>query len=228
MDLKDFIAVRRAYSVARQSQAPSTRITFEELALLAYLSRSKSPNGEKTSELARYQNVLRPTMTHRTGHLAQAGFITRVPGVQDHRNICCQLSATGENYLCALGEELLHQLKADKSLKLASLDELEDYVIAVGRINVVAASMVLLALVDKGGQMQNMNELVSQLGLVQPTVSMAVASLVQNGQVARVKSEEGSARSRQLILLDAGRQEVAQLLGDIAELNIHESRGIYG
>ena len=228
MELKDFIAIRRAYNVVRLSYAPSARITFEELALLAYLSRSKVATGVKTSDLAAYQHVLRPTMTHRTTHLATAGYIQRMPGVQDHRNICCFLRPEGKKFLESLENDLLVQLALDQVLVVDTNDDVRDYVIAVGRMSVTASCMVQLALAEAGGRMDSMSELVYKLGLVQPTVSMAVSALVEEGKITRDKPGSVPQRSNPLTLSAYGREKLEPVYSTINDLNINASRGIYG
>ena len=69
------MSIRRAYNLVRQSVEPSRRLTFEGFSILCHLEVSEVP--VKTSDIADYQGALRPTMTHRTNHLAELGFIDR-------------------------------------------------------------------------------------------------------------------------------------------------------
>ena len=68
MELREFMSVRRAYNLVRQETDTSRRLTFEEFAILCRLDIVNEPM--KTSAIAEYQGALRPTMTHRTNHLA--------------------------------------------------------------------------------------------------------------------------------------------------------------
>ena len=78
MDLKEFMSVRRAYNAVRQSVPSEGRLTFEEFAILCRLDFAGVPM--KTSDIAEYQGALRPTMTHRTNHLAALGLNDRSEG----------------------------------------------------------------------------------------------------------------------------------------------------
>ena len=96
MDLKEFMSVRRAYNAVRQSVPSEGRLTFEEFAILCRLDFTGAPM--KTSDIAEYQGALRPTMTHRTNHLAGLGLIDRSEGENDRRNVVCSISEEGRQY----------------------------------------------------------------------------------------------------------------------------------
>ena len=63
MDIRECLAVRRAYGNVRQSVPAKNRLTFEEFAILAKLA--EKDEAVLTSDIARWQNSLRPTMTRR-------------------------------------------------------------------------------------------------------------------------------------------------------------------
>ena len=68
MEVREYLAIRRAYNTIRQRCDADKRLTFSEFAIACRLSLS--PEGLRTSDIAEYQGCLRPTMTHRTKHLA--------------------------------------------------------------------------------------------------------------------------------------------------------------
>ena len=103
MDLKEFMSVRRAYNAVRQSVPSEGRLTFEEFAILCRLDFAGVPM--KTSDIAEYQGALRPTMTHRTNHLAALGLIDRSEGENDRRNVVCSISEEGRSEERRVGKE---------------------------------------------------------------------------------------------------------------------------
>ena len=90
MELREYMSIRRSYNLVRRSVPANRRLTFEEFAILCRLKVQDS--SIKTSEIAEYQGALRPTITHRTSHLAKLGFIHREEGSSDHRNVVCTLT----------------------------------------------------------------------------------------------------------------------------------------
>ena len=108
MDLKEFMSVRRAYSVVRQAVASDERLTFEEFAIICHLRELGEP--VKTSAIAEYQGALRPTMTHRTNHLEKLGLIERAEGTSDRRNVVCSVSEKGAERASALANRTLRKV----------------------------------------------------------------------------------------------------------------------
>ncbi|MBQ6395342.1 MAG: MarR family transcriptional regulator [Atopobiaceae bacterium] len=189
MEVREFISVRRAYNLIRQEVPSSSRLAFEEFAVLAHLSTQEHPL--KTSDLAVYQNVLRPTMTHRTNHLAKLGLIERTIGESDRRNVCCALSDAGREVLFSLAKRACSKIHVGQSLSRITADRLVKYADAMGGIYLTASDLILLALcVEKEGC--TVGSLVSTLGMLQPTVSMSVSNLVEQGLAQRRSTDRGN------------------------------------
>ena len=118
MELREYMSVRRAYNLVRQSMESNRRLTFEEFSILCKLDVAGEPI--KTSDIAEYQGALRPTMTHRTNHLARLGFIDRGEGVTDHRNIVCTISEDGRAFVRDLSQRTCARIPAGQPLARTS------------------------------------------------------------------------------------------------------------
>ena len=213
MDLKEYMSVRRAYNIVRQRVASDERLTFEEFAILCRLSAANEP--VKTSAIAEYQGALRPTMTHRTNHLAELGLIDRGEGPVDRRNVVCTISAQGSEYVARLADLTRAQISTGRSLSRTSSERICKYVDAMGSLFCKAGDLVLLGLYAAEKDSLTIMELVDALGLLQPTVSMSVSSLAERGLVERAH-ESGGMHTTNVSLTAAGR-EVASELGDKIE-----------
>lgn len=184
------MSVRRAYNVVRQDTVPVERLTFEEFAILCRLDFAGVPM--KTSDIAEYQGALRPTMTHRTNHLASLGLIERAEGEHDRRNVVCAISDAGRDRVERLSELTRAQIPSGRSLSRTSAERIRKYVDAMGSFFCKAGDLVLLGLRSLEGESATIMKLVDALGLLQPTVSMSVASLADRGLVVRERSATGA------------------------------------
>lgn len=189
MDLREFMSVRRAYNVVRQKIDSAERLTFEEFAILCRLQVADAPI--KTSSIAEYQGALRPTMTHRTNHLASLGYINRGEGEVDRRNVVCSISDEGIEAVTRLSTLTRSQIATGKSLSRTSPERICKYVDAMGSVFCKAGDLVLLGLYTAEGESLTIMQLVEALGLLQPTVSMSVSNLVDLGLVERAREEAG-------------------------------------
>ncbi len=183
MDLKEFMSVRRAYNIVRQMVDSKERLTFEEFAILCRLDVAGAP--VKTSAIAEYQGALRPTMTHRTNHLANLGLIVRTEGDVDRRNVVCSISDEGRAKVAHLSGLTRAQIPAGRPLSRTSADRIRKYVDAMGSLFCKAGDLVVLGIYASSGDTLTIMELVETLGLLQPTVSMSVSSLAEHGLVER-------------------------------------------
>lgn len=208
MDLREYMSVRRAYNVVRQSVASSERLTFEEFAILCRLDASEGPMN--TSSIAEYQGALRPTMTHRTNHLAGLGLIERAPGERDRRNVVCSISDLGRERVRELCGLTRAKIRSGRSLSRTSPERIEKYVDAMGSFFCNAGDLVLLGLLASEEGELTVMQLVDALGLLQPTVSMSVASLADDGLVVRERSASGGHTTR-VSLTDAGSEEALDI-----------------
>lgn len=212
MDLREFMSVRRAYNIVRQGCPSDERLTFEEYAILCRLDVADAPM--KTSAIAEYQGALRPTMTHRTNHLSHLGLIERAEGEADRRNVVCSISEEGRACVARLSELTRAQIPSGRSLSRTSAERIRKYVDAMGSFFCKAGDLVLLGLLSADGAPLTIMQLVDLLGLLQPTVSMSVASLVESGLVTRLHGA-GSARTTSVALTPEGGAAAGALAGRI-------------
>ena len=216
MELREYMSVRRAYNLVRQDTESDRRLTFEEFAILCRLDNSEEPI--KTSDIADYQGALRPTMTHRTNHLASLGLIDRGEGVVDRRNIVCSISEEGRDYAQQLSVQTRAFISTGQPLARTSPERLRRYVDAMGSVYCTAGELVLLALNMDPERPCAITQLVERLGLLQPTVSMSVGTLVGRGLVTRSRENTSSARSALILLTDEGRNRAESISARIAEI----------
>ena len=190
MDLKEYMSVRRAYNVVRQMVGSEERLTFEEFAIICHLCDAPEPL--KTSAIAEYQGALRPTMTHRTNHLEGLGLIERSEGSNDRRNVVCSVSERGRERAFELARMTCEQIPNGHALSRTTPQRLLKYVDAMGAFFCKAGDLVLLGLRSLEGEQVTIMRLVDVLGLLQPTVSMSVATLADLGLVSRDRSAAGA------------------------------------
>lgn len=132
VELREYISIRRSYNLVRQETPSSQRLTFEEFAILCKLEAEMSPL--KTSQIASYQGSLRPTMTHRTNHLACLGFIDRHEGAVDSRNVECTISSAGRECVDSLLRQTCDHIATGQPLSRTSPERLAMYVEAMGTV----------------------------------------------------------------------------------------------
>lgn len=222
MELREFMSVRCACNIVRQETPAAERLTFEELAILCHLYEA----GEelKTSEIADYQGVLRPTMTHRTNHLARLGLITRHEGTQDRRNVCCGISEKGIEVKDRLTREVCDHIQNGAPLHRSSPERICKFIDAMGTVFCMSGDLVLLALQMSGEDSLSVSQIVRTLGLLQPTVSMSVSSLVDNGLVERNRATPDATRTLQVSLLPAGKERALELADRVNQIVVRRTR----
>lgn len=208
MDLREYMSVRRAYNIVRQSVESKRRLTFEEFAILCRLDVANEP--VKTSAIAEYQSALRPTMTHRTNHLAGLGFIERGEGTKDRRNVVCTISDSGREEVARLSGLTRAQIPSGAALSRTSPERICKYVDAMGSVFCKAGDLVLLGIYAADSDSLTIMQLVDALGLLQPTVSMSVSSLCELGLVERTRESSGQ-HTTSVRLTEAGKQHVSEL-----------------
>ena len=206
MELKDYIAVRRAYNMVRQDTPKAERLTFEEFAIMCRLELAGK--GLRTSDIADYQSALRPTMTHRTNHLANLGLITRVEGTEDRRSVVCEISDAGRARVDDLSEACTKVLHSGSVLTRVTPDRIRRYADAMGALYIKASNLILIAMYETDSDSMRIGRIASALGLLQPTVSMSINALTAEQLVIR--------SGNILKLTDKGR-EVAKEIADAIE-----------
>ena len=138
-------------------------------------------------------------------------------GLADRRNIVCTISPAGGEEMRRLAELTKAQIMAGQPLSRTSVDRVCKYVDAMGSMYCTAGEMILLAVVESD-ESTTITTLVDKLGLLQPTVSMSVSSLVQNQLVMRESLPGSSSRSSLIRLTDQGRANAQELVDRIGAI----------
>lgn len=217
MEMRDYLSIRRAYNLVRQKVEPNKRINFSEFAILCRLSLTEKRM--RTSDIAEYQGCLRPTMTHRTKHLAELGFIDREKGDADRRNVVCVLTEAGHAEVQELCDETRKANVEAHPTSRITVDRMCRSIDVMGTINYMARDLVLLALDQTETGALTVGDLVDELGFLQPTISMSVMSLVEEGMVRRGRVGEESSSSF-VIITDEGKEEAARLAVPIEGMTV--------
>ena len=211
VDLREYMSVRRAYNLVRQSQPARDRLTFEEFAVLCRLQVAGEPL--KTSAIAEYQGALRPTMTHRTNHLEELGLISRGEGGRDRRNVVCAVTPKGALHVEEISSLTCKEILPGQPLSRTQPERIVKYVDALGSVFAKAGDLVLLAMYLEDSGPVTITGLVDELGLLQPTVSMSVSSLVAEGLIGR-----GPSRASGLSLTPQGSVRASEVAARIGEI----------
>lgn len=219
MELREYLAIRRAYNLVRQAMPTDERLTFVELAILCRLDVLDRPMN--TSEIAEYQGALRPTMTHRTKHLAELGLIERSKGSTDRRNVVCSITGEGKALIREIGAQVCTILRSGSVLTRTTPARIIHYVNAMGSLICMSSDLVILGIVQAPEGSSTVSDLVATLGLLQPTVSMSVSTLASEGLVYRLQGEEASTRSAGIALTEAGQAHADELIAGIRALVVH-------
>ncbi len=223
MELREYMSIRRAYNLVRKDTTPDRRLTFEEFAILAHLYKSSEP--VKVSQIASWQQVLRPTMTHRINHLAKRGLIERNGGESDRRTICCSISEEGIKVLNELSDATNSATTKGYALHNIGRDRMIYYIDASGSFFCSAGDLPLLGIKMLGGSVHAITELVECLGLLQPTVSMSVSNLVDEGLLVRNNVSNGkTTRTVDLVLTEAGEARAQELIDEISQIVVRRNR----
>lgn len=218
MELREYLAIRRAYNLVRQDLPSEQRLTFVELAILCRMD--VIGHAMNTSEIAEYQGALRPTMTHRTKHLAELGFMQRSKGSSDRRNVICEITDDGKEFVAGVIRRICDVLHAGTVLSRTAPKRIIRYVDAMGTFPCMSGDLVLLGIAQSAEAGCTVSELVATLGLLQPTVSMSVASLEGEGLVMRDHQNATSGRSVNIILTEQGSARTEALMEEISALVI--------
>jgi len=209
VELRDFLEMHRAYNLVRKESDAESRLTFEEFSILCRLGLLDEP--VRTSDIAIHQNALRPTMTHRTNRLAKLGLIDRAGSTEDKRIIICSISEEGEAFVKKTIGALHRHFHEDEALYRASSIRIRRVINAMGTLFCMAGDLVLLALNLEPNFAATVTRLVEITGFLQPTVSMAAASLVENELIWRDYAATKRSRSSKLVLTRKGKMRANRL-----------------
>lgn len=186
-----------------------------------------APEGLRTSEIAEYQGVLRPTMTHRTSHLASLGLIERTSGERDRRSVCCALSEHGLDELDRIVPLVCDKISTGMPMSRSTPQRMRHVLDAMGKVSLSSSDLVLLGVrtgVCGSGGPVSVGELVDGLGLLQPTVSMAVAALERSGDVVRPRTGEGRLASAGITLSEQGSERAGRLEARVSDVRVARPR----
>ncbi len=216
MELREYLSIRKAYNLVRQEMDAERRLTFVEFAILCRLNVLDRPMN--TSEIAEYQGALRPTMTHRTKHLSRLGLLRRSKGSSDRRNVVCEITESGLEFTVVVCRSVCDVLHSGSILSRTTPQRIYRYVDAMGGVSCMSGDLVLLGIAESGNAPCTISDLVSVLGLLQPTVSMSVASLEKDGMVYRERQGRAGRRSTDIRLTDQGERRARELTESIRAL----------
>lgn len=185
MRIRDYIAVRRAFNVVRQDLPRAGRITLEAMAILCVLDLLPEPMC--ASDIVAYQQSSPPTLSHRLNSLESLGYIARSATDRDRRCVTCSITPAGREVERSCCEQCHAVLARSGVLVHVSPERLRVYLAAMGRSHLSAGDLLLVYLRAADGEALRASEMMKGTGLLQPTVSMAIDSLVGRGLVRRVK-----------------------------------------
>ena len=218
MELREYLAIRRSYNLIRQQMSAKKRLTFVEFAILSRLR----VHGDvlNTSQIADYQGALRPTMTHRTKHLSDLELLERTQGSSDRRNVVCGLTELGASLVDEVCTRMCMLLRSGSVLSRTTPQRICRYVDAMGAVTCMSGELVLLGITMAPDGQASVSELVRGLGLLQPTVSMSISTLVEQGLAYRVITTGGSRLAR-VALTEEGNRRAGDLIFRIRQLVVH-------
>ena len=132
----------------------------------------------------------------------------------------CTITPKGTEVVWQLCERICDLLKRGQVLSRTTPRRVGRYIDAMGAAPYLSSDLVLLRLFSIEGQGSPINGLVNDLGLLQPTVSMSVGSLVEEGLVQR---EPGTRRMSNVMLTEAGAERAWELAEKIAEIVVRRN-----
>ena len=218
MDQGIFLDIRKCYSVVRQRTASSSRIIFDEFAILCILQRDKSLTASK---LAALQGISCPTMTHRGNRLCDLGYMTRQSCAEDRRKLKCTITRRGNTFVNKTLQAIIDLAPAESELAGYDSARLADAVIRSASVPMAADSLVMLCFAHLEYAPMTVMHIVEVTGMLQPTVSMALMRLETDGLVDRGKGASGATATRKesgCVLTKAGIAASKQILETVQEL----------
>lgn len=222
MDVREFMSVRRAVNKVCLEMSVKDRLIFQEVALLCHLKNS--PAEVSPSELARYEQALHPTMTHRLKRLKAMNLVESVDNPYDKRSQLYTLSDEGKTYLKKLLVEIESRIPLGDPLHTSGPARLAVNIDAMGRIPFSAEEAVLLAIYVANSNALTIMDVVYACALLQPTVSMAIQKLLETGKIERELVQSDSVRGAHLHITELGVQSVKELEREIEAIVVRRRR----
>lgn len=141
------------------------------------------------SELAQRQGVSRSAMSYRLKKLEAYGLIGCRLGAKDKRTTLYEITSVGEAQIKWTTEAMESLIGACEPLHRSPASRLACYVEAAGGVFCSAKELVLLCLFASKRPLY-LTQIQRRTGLIQPTCSISVRTLVEEKAVKRVLSKE--------------------------------------
>lgn len=199
MHIDEYLSIRRAYSLLRQQQARSERLSFEEFGMLCHLYSVREPQSAR--QLGELQNAMRPTAIHRINHLLALGLIERMASSEDKRVLLCSINDKGIQFVEHLVAGTKSNIPSHSSLGRTTNERIVKYVDTIAQVYHRAVEVMILVLYKAPKHQLNMGQLAFEMGAVQPAISMAVSMLEEKGWAVK---ENSAGQSIIVRLTDAG------------------------
>ncbi len=220
MEISQYLEIRRCFNGVRQETPSASRIIFDEFAILCTLHDNK---GLSATQIAKEQGISCPTMTHRGNHLTQLGYMTRTASSDDRRRLRCSLSRKGTTYVHRTAQSIIDGAPEGSSLRDMDIDALVALIAKMGTMPMSADALSLLCFAANGAASMPIMRIVETTSLLQPTVSMAVLRLEENGAIERAENAgEGGRRPMRrnsgCVLTEKGREMAQEIAEKVREL----------
>lgn len=220
MESNQYLEIRRCFNTIRQETASASRIIFDEFAILCTLHERK---GLSATQIAAEQGISCPTMTHRSSHLAQLGFMTRQASNDDRRRLRCMLTRKGSTYVHRTIQAIIDASNEEAGLKGMDPADLVPVVARMGSLPITADLLTLLCFAHAGVKSMPVMRIVEMTALLQPTVSMAVLRLEGSGCIERPDASptvgrRPMRRGSGCVLTELGAQMAAEIQEKVAQL----------
>lgn len=216
MELKEFLAIRSAFHAVNQHYHNEISLNIMEFSLLTFLARN--PKGVQISKLAKEQHTMRATLTHRISQLEKKNLCVRKKNPHDHRIVFCTITSQGIEIVERFCNRMIKILSRGSVLSRITPERLSFYFDAMASFVPNSQDLCLLGLLSASHTV-SINELVDIVGLLQPTVSMAVINLEKEGLVQRTPGAD--TRFVQVELTQAGVARAGTLKEQVGELMVH-------
>lgn len=220
MEISQYLEIRRCFNGVRRETPAASRIIFDEFAILCTLHDNK---GLSATQIAQEQGISCPTMTHRGNHLTQLGYMARTASSDDRRRLRCSLSRKGTTYVRRTAQNIVDGAPEGSSLREMDIDALVALVAKMGTMPMSADALSLLCFAANDATSMPIMRIVESTALLQPTVSMAVLRLEENGAIERGESvgESGRRPMRRnsgCVLTEKGREMAQEIAAKVREL----------
>ncbi len=182
MDVTQYIEIRRRFNALRKEAPAASRMIFEEFAILCALHEHK---GYSATQIASEQGISCPTMTHRSNHLTQLGYMTRTASNDDRRRLRCMLTRKGTSYVHRTVQSIVDASDEAAGLKSLEMADLVPLVAKMGSMPMAADAFALLCFAHADVRSMPVMRIVEMTAMLQPTVSMAVLRLEEAGCIER-------------------------------------------